>query len=102
MVSFNESRAALARLGGRLRERRLQQGEPQALFAERIGVSVPTLRAMEQGAPTVAIGTWVLALWALGALDELERVLAPAPSLIAQLQARSRPPRQRAPRRSRQ
>jgi transcriptional regulator with XRE-family HTH domain len=99
MVSIENSSAALARLGRRLRERRLQRGEAQALFAERIGISVPTLRAMERGAPTVAVGAWTLALWAVDALDDLERVLAPAPSLLAQLEARRAPARRRAPRR---
>ena len=67
-----------------------------AVFAARIGVSVPTLRDMERGAPTVQVGTWVNALWALDRLGDLDAVFAQRASLLDQARAASRRPRQRA------
>jgi hypothetical protein len=46
-----------------------------AVFAQRIGVSEQTVRAMERGLPTVQIGTWLAALWALDELEPLDRLL---------------------------
>lgn len=101
MVSTKRESDTLEELGARLRERRLESGQSQQIFAERIGVSVPTLRAMESGVPTVQLAFWVRALWALGRLDELNPVLAPAGSLFDQVErgrvtrARRRAPRTR-------
>jgi transcriptional regulator with XRE-family HTH domain len=84
-----------------LRTARLARGDAQAIFAQRIGVSVPTLRAMERGSSTVAVGYWAQALWALGRLDELGALLRENRSLIEQFDTeRGHKPRQRAPRRS--
>src|SRR6266545_4721427 len=71
MVSVNEAGEALVRLGARLRAARIERDEPMAVFAERIGVSVPTLRAMERGSATVQIGFWMKAFWALDRIGEL-------------------------------
>jgi transcriptional regulator with XRE-family HTH domain len=102
MVFIQEESRVLAALGLRLRERRLESGQSQQTFAERIGVSLPTLRAMERGVPTVQVAFWIRALWALGRLDDLSAVLAPAGSLFDQLERRrSVGGRQRAPRRRR-
>jgi hypothetical protein len=57
------------------------------LFAQRIGVSVPTLRAMERGAETVQIGYWAKALWALDRLTDIAGVLAPSASLLERARA---------------
>lgn len=67
-----------------------------AMFAERIGVSVPTLRAMERGVPTVQIGAWALALWALDRLDDLGAVLAARAGLLDRARAGAKRARQRA------
>ncbi|MCC7328055.1 MAG: hypothetical protein IT521_14765 [Burkholderiales bacterium] len=69
------------------------------MFAQRIGVSVPTLRAMEQGADTVAIRHWANALWALDRLADLAQVLAQSASPLDLARQQSRPQRQRASRR---
>lgn len=66
------------------------------LFAERIGVSVPTLRAMERGAPTVQVGAWVAALWALDRLGDLAGVLAKREDLLDRARASAKRPRRRA------
>jgi len=96
MVSIRSSQEALSALGRRLRDARIARDEPMRLFAERIGVSIPTLRAMEQGADTVAIKHWVNALWALDRLHELSAVLATSLSPLDLAELERRPKRQRA------
>lgn len=96
MVSDN-IRTTLERLGARLRAQRLLRNEPQARFAARLGVSVPTLRRLEQGDASAQVGHWLAALEVLGRLHEAETWLAPQTSLFA---AEAVPPqRQRARRR---
>ena len=74
--------SALARVGGRLRAERLARNESQLRFAARLGVSVPTLRRMEQGDPGTQIGHWLAALEILGREMELDAWLAPRYSLF--------------------
>jgi transcriptional regulator with XRE-family HTH domain len=81
MVS-DKQEDALKRLGARLREARLARNEPQSRFAARIGVSVPTLRRLEQGDATTQIGHWLEALEVLGRLDDTNALLAPSASLF--------------------
>jgi transcriptional regulator with XRE-family HTH domain len=69
------TREPLASLGQRLRECRIARGDTQALFADRIGCSAVTVRAMEKGDPTVGIGQWVKAFWILDRLPELDGLL---------------------------
>lgn len=73
----------LQRLGARLRSERLLRDEPQARFAARIGVSVPTLRRLEQGDASVQVGHWLAVLEVLGRLHEADAWLAPQASLFA-------------------
>ncbi|MFN3543489.1 MAG: helix-turn-helix domain-containing protein [Thiobacillus sp.] len=91
------ARNTLERLGARLRAQRLMRNEPQARFAARLGVSVPTLRRLEQGDASAQIGHWLTALEVLGRLHEADAWLAPQASLFAAAEAA--PPRQRARRR---
>ncbi|EMS78150.1 helix-turn-helix domain-containing protein [Desulfotignum phosphitoxidans] len=77
-------KTALKNLGQRLKTARLARNDSQKEFAWRIGVSIPTLQNMEQGKPTVAIGTWIKALNMLDRLDDLNHLLAPEESLFAQ------------------
>jgi transcriptional regulator with XRE-family HTH domain len=99
MVSITGAANALAQLGARLRAARLARDESMAVFAQRLGVSVPTLRAMERGADTVAIGYWANALWALDRISELDAVLVPAESLLDIARRAGQRSRQRASRR---
>lgn len=96
MVSIIESAHALVDLGRRLRAARIASNQTMAQFAARLGVSVPTLRDMERGAPTVQIGTWINALWALDRLEELALVLAERASLLDRAREAKRPQRKRA------
>lgn len=85
-------------LGGRLRQARLDRDEPQREFAARLGVSVPTLRKMENGDPSVSMGLWVDVLELLGRISELDGLLAPPPSLFAAFDAKKKKKRRRASR----
>ena len=88
MISVN-SQATLRMIGERLRIARLARNEPQARFAVRIGVSVPTLRKLEQGDPNVAIGTFVDTLWILDRLADLDAVLSPGKSLFDRMEKKA-------------
>ena len=89
--------SALVSLGARLRQARLARNETQALFACRVGVSLPTYRKLEQGAPCVSLETLLSALVALGREKDLDRVLeAPAhESLFERFDREHLPPRKR-------
>ena len=101
MVQITETREFLLELGRRLRAARLERNDTMVLFAERLGVSEGTLRAMERGAPTVQIGVWINALWILDRLDEVRGALEPRESLLERARNQDRPRRQRASRRHR-
>jgi len=64
--------SSLVQLGADIRVARIRQRIKLADLAERMGVSVPTARAVEQGRPTVQIGHVARALDALQMLKGLE------------------------------
>ena len=100
MAYFDESLPALIALGARLRAARLRQNDTMQVFAERLGVSLGTLRDMERGAPTVQIGAWLNALTVLGQIADIDGVLVVRESLIDRARAAAATPsRQRASRR---
>lgn len=74
MFSY-EIHRALKILGQRLRSLRLERDDTQRVFAARLGVSIPTLRAMENGDPKVRVGTWAKALWVLDRLEDVDQLL---------------------------
>jgi transcriptional regulator with XRE-family HTH domain len=59
-------------LGDRIRLARLRRRLPAVLFAERIGVSRPTVHRLEKGDPTIALGTYGKALRVLGLEKDLD------------------------------
>jgi DNA-binding XRE family transcriptional regulator len=71
-----EIESALAEFGSRLRQARLDLNESQVRFATRLAVSVPTLRRLEAGDPTVSLGLVVQALWVLKRLGDFDQLLA--------------------------
>jgi hypothetical protein len=99
VVTITETSRQLAELGDRLRAARLARDEPMATFAQRIDVSIPTLRAMERGAETVAIKHWANALWALDRLADLAAILKPQESVLDLARRAKAPCRRRASRR---
>jgi transcriptional regulator with XRE-family HTH domain len=88
----------LQNLGSRLRAERLRRNETQAMFAARIGVSVPTLRKMEAGDPTVMVGYWSIALDVLDRAGDLDAFLAEPEDLFAKYEQKKAPERRRASR----
>lgn len=90
MTKIAESQDALTKLGERLRAARLRRNDTMAIFAQRLGVNVSTVRDMERGAPTVRIGTWVDALSILDSLDEVDALLAERVSLVERAIAEER------------
>jgi transcriptional regulator with XRE-family HTH domain len=100
MMDVKEQRQHLSVLGFHLKALRLARNDTMAVFAQRLGVSAGTLRAMEHGRATVQIGAWVKALWVLDRLDDLNGVLAQKASLLEQVRASRIRIRQRASRRA--
>ncbi len=92
----NNIESILQQLGDRLRAERLARNESQARFAARVGVSVPTLRRMEQGDASAQIGYWLTALILLGRIADAEALLAPRYSLFDAAAQAEKPVRQRA------
>ena len=80
----NEARRTLIALGERFRLARLARNESQDVLAQRLRISVPTLRAMERGNSSVQIGYWATALWALGRTEEMDAVCAEKRDLFAE------------------
>lgn len=94
------SKKALAQMGANIRMARLRRKLSMQLVAERAGISLPTLRAVEQGSPSVAIGSYAAVLLAIGMKDELAKVAADD-VLGRTLQDLAIEPKQRAPKRLR-
>src|SRR5690606_41671153 len=70
--------AQLKQLGEHLAIARKRRKEPRRAWAERIGVSEPTLMRMERGDPSVAFGTYATALWLIGRAQAIAELAAPA------------------------
>jgi len=98
-MHVEEVSGILEQLGSRLRAARINRNDTMEVFAERLGVSVGTVRAMERGAPTVQVGAWLNALWVLNDLDSLAPILKPRESLLERFKAEEKGRRQRASRR---
>jgi len=62
---------ALKRLGADIRDARRRRRIQTSVMADRLLVSRPTLRRLEQGDPSVSMATWATALYILGLLDGL-------------------------------
>jgi transcriptional regulator with XRE-family HTH domain len=87
---------AMRQLGENLAIARARRKESQREWAERIGVSAPTLIRMERGDPTVSMGTYASALWLIGRVQALPGVASPESDLGA-LELDVRQARQRRP-----
>ena len=75
--------AALRNLGQSIRLARRRRRIRQRDLAARAGVSVSTLRALEAGDPGVSMGTFTMALLALGILSRLDDLADPGQDDIA-------------------
>jgi transcriptional regulator with XRE-family HTH domain len=68
---------ALARLGRNIAVARLRRNESQRVWAQRLGVSVPTLVRLEQGDPGIGVGILATALWLIGRAQALPDLADP-------------------------
>ena len=68
---------AIERLGADLAVARLRRKESLRSWAQRMGVSVPTLQRLEAGDPSVGIGIVATALWLIQRDGELGKLAAP-------------------------
>ena len=68
---------ALRKLGENLAIARVRRKESQRLWAQRLGVSIPTLIRMEQGEPGVSVGVYATALWLMGRVQALAELADP-------------------------
>ena len=73
----NSTRATLEQLGAHLAVARLRRKESLASWAQRLGVSVPTLLRLEGGDPGVGIGILATALWLIGREGAFSELASP-------------------------
>ena len=73
----NSVLVSLELLGEHLRLGRKRRKESLRSWALRINVSVPTLRGMEKGDPSVSMGVYATALWLMGRDEALRGLAAP-------------------------
>ncbi|WP_288105684.1 helix-turn-helix transcriptional regulator [Limnobacter sp.] len=96
LPTFPSMLRQLAALGERLRLARMRRKLTAELFAERMGISRETLRRLERGDPTIAMGTYMRALRVLG-LDRDIDLIAKDDELGRKLQDLAlQPPKSRA------
>jgi transcriptional regulator with XRE-family HTH domain len=76
LPTFPSVQKQLSALGFRLRLARERRKLGTELFAERMGVSRETLRRMEKGDPTIAIGTFMRALRVLNLDQDIDQLAA--------------------------
>ena len=69
-------RRQLAALGHRLRAARLRRKLTQAMLAERVGVTVPTIRKLEAGDASTSMSVLLRALVVLGLAQDIDRLAA--------------------------
>lgn len=69
---------SLRQLGENLAIARVRRRESQRAWAQRLGVSVPTLIRLERGDPGVAIGILATAIWLVGRTPALAELASPA------------------------
>ena len=69
--------SAIEKLGADLAVARLRRKESLRTWAQRMGVSVPTLQRLEAGDPAVGIGIVATALWLIRRDGELGNLAAP-------------------------
>lgn len=74
-----QGHSQLEQFGARIKAARLRRNLPQALVAERAGVSIMTYRSAEAGAPGCALGTYMAILEVLGLSADLNLVAKEIP-----------------------
>ena len=77
MYTPSKAKEALVQLGEQIRMARKRRQWTIAELAKKIGVSSPTIMALEKGEPTVSVGLLVSTLWTLGLETELRNLANP-------------------------
>lgn len=67
----------LRQLGEHLQIARKRRKETLSAFSERMQISIPTLRKMEAGDPTVSVAAYATALWIIGRVQFLGEIANP-------------------------
>lgn len=73
----NKAKEVLKQLGSQIRLARKRRLWTIAELSQKMGVSSPTVIALEKGEPTVSVGVLVSALWTLGLDTELRELANP-------------------------
>jgi transcriptional regulator with XRE-family HTH domain len=94
---YPSSAKELEALGQRLKDARLRRRFSMETVCARADISRPTLYKVENGDPSVAIGSYLQVLRVLGMVDDLS-MIAKDDVLGRRLQDESLPQRKRAPR----
>lgn len=94
---YPSSAKELKALGQRLKDARLRRRFSMETVCARADISRPTLYKVENGDPSVAIGSYLQVLRVLGLVDDLS-LIAKEDVLGRRLQDESLPQRKRAPR----
>lgn len=77
---------------------RKARGETQAQWAQRLGISQPTMARLERGDPAIATATYVMCLWLVNPQLDLRQLLPSALPATPPAQAATAPaPAQTAP-----
>ena len=101
--------AQIEQLAQRIVALRKSRGETQAQWAEKLGISQPTMARIERGDAAVSMATYVACLWQLNPALDLGQLLAPASppqetardaALPAAAQTPQKAPATKAPRRA--
>ena len=98
--TFSTSDEITAELGLRLKAVRLSQSLTQADLAERAGISVGTVKALERTGQS-CVASLVRVVQALGLTDQLQSLFVLQVQSIAAMEQAQRAKRQRAPRKAR-
>ena len=67
----------IERLGQHIAIARKRRGETQAQWAQRLGVSQPTMARIERGDPSVAMASYVMCLWLVNPAVAVADLIAP-------------------------
>lgn len=78
MYTPNKAKEVLQNLGSQIRLARKRRVLTIADLAGKIGVSSPTIIALEKGVPTVSVGVLVSVLWTLGLESEIKALSTPS------------------------
>ena len=73
----------IEQMAQRIVQLRKSRGETQAQWAEKLGISQPTMARVERGDPAVTMATYIACLWQLNPALDLTLLLAPEPTVTA-------------------